>query len=219
MMGACLCSDPIQIPSKNGTTCICNPVFAIPIGSDCLDCSEVPNSLNVTSSINTSICKCFPNFSWISTTSTCECLPPFQYRASTKSCLCPSPLVSDLKGGCICNSSSTVQIYVGYCFSCVGISMSTGKATNDGCECISNLVFTLNQDGTGVCGCDTSMVLAQDKTRCICKGCVSTCNHYIGFFRHASGCLNCRLLKYSSGSASYSQNKCNSINDEHYWKS
>jgi len=64
-MGACICSNSLQIPSSIGSSCVCNPSFAVTSNNSniapCIDCRTVLYSTN--STVN-GTCGCLSNFVW-----------------------------------------------------------------------------------------------------------------------------------------------------------
>jgi len=77
-LGTCTCQDSLKIPLSNGTSCICNPSYAIlTSGSVCFDCRTVQYSSNSTASGS---CSCLNNFIWTSISQLCVCPLPYVIR-------------------------------------------------------------------------------------------------------------------------------------------
>jgi len=90
---------------------------------------------------------------------------------------------------------------------CSLVPDSTGTISltkTNSCSCKSNFIFVV-EGNSGQCGCGNFMVLSEDKQSCICKvgaNCnVNSCNYIDDFILLDGACINCRLIKYSTGKA------------------
>jgi len=149
--GACACTNALQIPSTNGSSCLCNPAYAISsITTVCFDCRTVLYSSN--STVN-GLCGCLNNFAWNST---------------SLSCGCPSPYI--ISGGqCICNPITTVTISGG-CFICSNDPNSTGVSSGTACICQAYMMW----NGTAcVSDCNSTSVYVVNSTNATAYSCVN----------------------------------------------
>jgi len=179
--GACICSNSLQIPSTNGTSCICNPAYAISSTTTaCFDCRTVAYSMNTT------------------LLGSCICLTNFVWNSTSQSCVCPSPFV--INGGqCICNLNTSILIG-NICLNCLTVQFSSGPISGtSSCQCPTALTWIFSAStSSGTCICQDSLqVPSTNGSSCICNSLYAilavTANT-------ASICLDCRTVLYSTNS-------------------
>lgn len=201
---ACYCLqgfvwDPTQLK------CVCdyNQNF-YEFNGICWNCYSLPNT---NSFATASGCICNNGLTWISSLNACAC--PSGYAVVGGNCISCTQAVFSLPSGVTvagctaCSFSQGFTTINSICYSCSGLSLTTGAATSSGCTCSNSSLIWIPSLFSCACQFKNTFYytnLSNSQVSCyLCTQNICSCGGNISIYYDTGVCVVCTGILYSTG--------------------